>query len=418
MLLFTLPVNAQDASPLRDFTSTTGKKVKAKFIRAEGDNVILQNTSGKDFNIPLSALSEEDQLFIKKTITDKDNKEEEKEVINTSTPDLDLLYPQGEVVGPIDTGVESNYYLYLPKSLKKDRLAPLLFFTHSGGGKRPTALKNLAVAAEMLGWAMALSVESSNNNTTKIRNTGHSKNCMDHIFKNLPADPDRIIYTGISGGAATAYKNTEVRSAVGIIPNVGYIPHETKPRVDYTYAIGGGSDYNRYSTAYAAAIQKKSGFHRMFAGGHGAAPTDFRIDGMFWIQCKYMQKEYKNVKDELDDFTTRAVNWLQQMSKTEPMRSYSNCMILKEFVPLPKNQTAQLDVLIKELESDPKNILYHEGLLEINELSSKYLDPGRNPGSLKNHSDKDSAKQAEKLLSKYSDIPKIKEVLEFIKKKT
>ena len=79
-------------------------------------------------------------------------------------PATDLPHPQGEVVGPIDTGEGAKYFLYLPKTLKKNQKAPLLFYTNSGGGNKAN-LNSITEGAELCGWIMAISVESKNQNT-------------------------------------------------------------------------------------------------------------------------------------------------------------------------------------------------------------------------------------------------------------
>ena len=57
-------VRAQDARKLRTWTDSTGtRKVQARFIELDGENVVLQRQDGKQVRVPLERLSNADRAF-------------------------------------------------------------------------------------------------------------------------------------------------------------------------------------------------------------------------------------------------------------------------------------------------------------------------------------------------------------------
>ncbi len=289
----------------------------------------------------------------------------------------------------------------------------MLFYTHSGGAKKPKLIEVLTDAADLLGWVMAISVESRNKGT---KNGMHVTNCLEHIFETLPVDEDRIHYTGNSGGAARAFLNTKLKKAYGVMPNVGYIPFGTEPSSKVAYVLGGGKDYNRYASAIAASKFGKFGFHRMSPGGHGNnSPAEFYMDGMIWMHCQYM-KAKNPTRAEKADFEASMINWLNELKETNSKRTYSTACILRDVYKISGSNATLNDAIISELSADKNNILYHEGIIDIDELSEKTLQiPG---GSKYGHFCKEAAKYAEKLKSKYSSIKEINDVLDAIISKT
>ena len=421
-MLFISPVlNAFD---LREFTSSDGRKMIAILISSNGDDVVIKTKSGKEFTIPMKSLSKADQLYVTEAIenaeiTPKDDPEGLRSNDQIFSGSLDLALEQGKLIPLVKTPEGSHYSIYIPKSLKKGRLAPLFFYTNSGGGKSGKLLINFKEMAEVLGWVIAISEESSNRNTSGTRNSVHSSRCIAHILETLPVDGDRIIYTGVSGGAATAFHNTVKKRGIAVLSDVAYIPREiSKPKVTYLYAVGGASDYNRYTTAYAANLFKKNGFHHMVPGKHRHSPDECKQDGMLWIQSRFYEDKQSKYKDEAEDFVRHAIIWLKKLSKKDSMRSYANAKVLEKHVKVSSDQAANLGALISHLEQDPLNKLYYEGLLELNELSSKYLDRGKSIGSAYGHINEKAAKAAKKIEAKYADIPVLSQIIKGIQSKS
>ncbi len=414
LLQITMPLSANPTSS-RMWEASTGHKLKASALQVKDGKVHLKKDDGKTIQVPLNKLTEEDQNFLKEhfklsektTLADSSNSE-----ILENPP-----HPLGVISGPIEANGGSTYYVYLPKSLKKNRQAPLLFYTNSGGGK-PNLIKRLTQYADLFGWVFAISVDSSNK-AGWDKNTKNCTNCLEHILSTLPVDEERIHYTGNSGGGAQAFVNTQIKKAYGVMPNVGYIPSGVNARTKVVYGLGGGYDYNRYLTAHAAHQYKKNGFHRMSEGGHSGTPLDHRGDGIFWMHCKFLGKAKSDHSDEAKDFELSTLNWLNQLKSTNPQRAYSNGIFFKEiYAPSGANAKA-LESLLNELKKTETNVLYHEGLLGIDQHSGKYfVEFGEAGGSKFGHTSNSSIKAAEKMQQKYGHIPAINKVLEAIKKKT
>jgi hypothetical protein len=57
---------AAGGSAMQTWTSSDGKVIQAKFIKLDGDNVVIQRADGQTFSVPLSRLSPESQAQAKK----------------------------------------------------------------------------------------------------------------------------------------------------------------------------------------------------------------------------------------------------------------------------------------------------------------------------------------------------------------
>ncbi len=63
------PVSAQSgagAAEYRTFTSQTGKEIRARLMRVDGDQVILRRSAGGEVPVPIAALSLDDQAYVQK----------------------------------------------------------------------------------------------------------------------------------------------------------------------------------------------------------------------------------------------------------------------------------------------------------------------------------------------------------------
>lgn len=394
------------STDIRTFTSSKGKKVRASALELSGDTVKLKNAKGRVFSVKLSALSEEDQNFLKQHFA-KLTAEETSTKIEEDTNSSEITV--GEVQA-VTTPEGSNYYLYVPSTAKLYEAAPLLFYTNANGGKKGL-INGLTEVAEVLGWVVAVSVESKNK-ASREDNLRHSKNCILHIMGKHAIDKDRIHYTGYSGGGALASYNTHQFKAFGIMPCAAYLPMEAKKvKAEVAYFITGAQDYNRYISAKGASDFKRDGYHRIFKGNHHNPKAIYRADGMLWMHCKYLAKK-KVGSSEKSQLTKRTVNWLKLMKSSDPERAYHNALVLKEVV-----DSSELDSLIATLGDSEKNKLYAAGIDEINDLAKKTMSQ-LGQGSRRKHTDSSTSKAANKLKSKYKANSRIVEILEGLTKKT
>lgn len=330
-------------------------------------------------------------------------------------PSAGLPCAQGKVVGPIEDGSGSSYFLYIPKSLPADRKIPLLFYTHSGGGSAGL-LQEIVEGAELTGWIMAVSVQSKNELIVEDC-VKYSKNSIEHIRKTLPVDENRIYFTGNSGGGAQAFRNATRINACGVMPNVGYIPSDCSAPSCDCFIMNGGWDYNRYPSAYARKNIGKAAIHRFYDGGHGKAPDWLMVEGMVWLEGRYLTKKGRRVPEEQQFYEQSMISWINGLKQAEPYRAYYWAQFLQNELELSSENSAAVDELVRTLGNDENNRLYAEGINAIDELSLKTLSKF-GAGSLHKHSDKSIVAACDKLLEQHKDVPLIGETLEALQKPT
>jgi len=327
----------------------------------------------------------------------------------------DLPHVQGKVVGPVDDGTGSSYFLYLPKSLPTERKVPLLFYTHSGGGSA-RLLTEIVEGAELTGWIMAVSVQSKNGLFIEDC-VKYSRNSIEHILKTVPVDKNRIYFTGNSGGGAQAFHNAASIGSCGIMPNVAYLPYDLATPHSDCFILNGGWDYNRYPSAYARKKIGRAAIHRFFDGGHGKAPDWLMVEGMVWLQGRYLAKKGHRVPEEQQFYEQSMVRWMNELKQTEPYRAYYWALFLKNELSLSSENRAAVDELVQTLGKDETNRLYAEGLAAIDEFSLNTLSKF-GEGALRKHSDQSVVAACDKLLERYKDVPLIGATLAALRKPT
>lgn len=399
--LFALPTES------RSWTATNGKTVEGKVLSIEGGKAMLERADGGKVPVPLSVFTEKDLKFLQehfKIVLPKPGDP----IRSEARPAEGLAHPLGKAVGPISAGAGSSYFVYLPKSLKQGRAAPLIFYTNAHRGGAGTVM-SLVEAAELCGWIIGASVESCND-AGLPSNLKVSQAAVTHIIKTLPVDPKRVYFTGNSGGAATAMANTASIQSAGAMPNVGYIPNGyTPPKGDY-FVLGGGMDFNRYTTALMAKKLGKNAVHRMNPGGHGGTPNWQMIDGIIWLNMRRLVVERSRNAGDAMDFEASLIDWMNSKKNAEPHRVYSTARLMKDDYQLRGANQAIVDKLISELGADKKNVLYHEGLAVIDKISEDTMaDLGG--GSQMGHVNEKTKKAAEKEMGRFAGVPVIEGTL-------
>jgi len=397
-----------DGSKIREWLSRDGSsKITASVVRIVGGKVVLKKSGGHEITVPINKLCAEDQAYLEMYSAELARKRRETEQV------VDLPYKQGEVVGPIDAGRRSSYLLYLPESLKNSRKVPLLFFTNHDGGHE-SRLSRLIEGAEINGWIVAMSVESRNDNTDD-----NEKVCtmaVDHILDTLPVDDDRLYFTGNSGGGAQAFINAGSMDGCGVMPSIAYLPSQIDPPDGDCFILNGAWDFNRYAGARARKKIGKTAIHRIVPGGHSDAPGWIMVDGMAWMQGRYLAKRGKKHPAERMDYENSVLDWIGRLKESEPHRAYYWALFLRDELKGSSVKKAVIEALIEELGKDRLNTLYVEGLNEIDQLSLEHLAKPKNPyhGII----DSEVVEACQELLVKYSGVPVIEETLEALCNKT
>ncbi len=401
-MLLSCLAHAAPPTETRNWKSTSGTNLEAKATGLEDETAIFEAAGGRIVKVPLDKLAVEDRELLRKHF--------EADAPDSGTT-AELAHPLGQVVGPIDAD-GSNYHVYLPTSLKAGRTYPLLFYTSSGGGNDGT-VRTLVEGAELSGWIVACSVESKNGGTD---NSGHSKRCVEHIRKSLPVNPDRIYFSGNSGGARQAFMNgVQLRGAGCLALIAGAQPGEIKKGRHYFF-ISGAYDYNRSGTAFSYEEERRGSAFRFHPGGHGNGPGWLVTEGIVWLEAQSQRKSTQGPAKL--EFETRVLTWLEKLASSEAHRAAWWCAFFKETGFSSANQ-GRLKTLHAKLAAVPENAAYIEGIADLEDFAAKVLvkEPRFSPDCF-DHTSPAIQKAADKLLEKHSTTPWVKEVLEGIKKNT
>lgn len=396
---------------LRIWTAADGSSsLKAAMENVNGGEVVLRKNDGRKVSVPIDKLCEADQKYIQ-----EHNKESAQDETSASVEKPNLPHEQGKVVGPIEASSDSHYFLYIPNSLKSGQEVPLLFFTHSMGGSS-RLLDQIKKGAELTGWIMAISVESKNGEDIED-NKSSSKRAVKHLIKTLPIDDDRLYFTGNSGGAAMAFYNYDNLDGYGLMPNIGYNPGVPVPDGD-CFFINGAYDYNRYTSAVARKKVGKTAIQRYFNGGHNDAPGWIMVEGMVWLEGRYLAKKGKREPLVQLEYENSVIQWITELTKDEPWKAYYWAQFLEEELKLSTQNASKVRELARTLGVVRRNKLYVEALEELDEFSVNELS-SFGSGALFEHSDPHLVSECEDMLEKYVSVPPIKEILTaFCNKKT
>lgn len=392
----------------REWVSTAGTKVIGAAQSLKAGIVLLKLGDGRELAVPLDKLSASDREFLTDHFGEESNTAEATGSGATFVTE-GLAQQIGQVVGPIDAGEGSHYFLYIPKSLRKDRLAPLMHVNDSGGGNA-RSVKGFIEGAEICGWVLAASVESKNGNSVG-QNFQFAKKNVAHITGSLPVDPERIYFTGGSGGGAMSFYNAAMLPGAGSMPQIGYIPENAVPKKGDHFVCGGATDYNRYTSANAVQAIGKRAIHRLYVAGHGGAPEWLRTEGILWLNGRHLadNKRSSGLAVESLDYEAAMIDWIGKLSSTEPHRAYYWCVFLRDEYKISGANATLLGAMTAKLSSTPENVSYVKGIEEISKFSEKHYAKVSS-GSQYKHTTPQITKESEKLAAEFAGVPMIDEI--------
>ncbi|MFC7337950.1 SHD1 domain-containing protein [Haloferula chungangensis] len=424
LYLLSLPLFAEPTEE-REWRSTAGTTIKASAMSLAGGEVELKSADGRLLKVPLDKLSDEDQAFLNEHFKQEELEAEAGERGKTKGSSVPIVkdglaQPVGEVSGPIDAGEGSNYFVYVPKTLREGRKAPLMFITGASGGSAGS-VKRYIEAAEVNGQIIAASVESRNGDDHPDGNHEHSKRCVAHLLETLPIDENRVYFTGHSGGGAMSFYNAMRITSAGNMPIIGYAPDQEMNTKGYCYAIGGATDYNRYLTAYARAQYGKRGVHRFVSGGHTNGPDSVGCEGITWLNGRYLGDNAKDaaLANERQDFEASMIDWIKELQGRAEHRAHYWCDFLLNSYEIKGANVAAVEALLNELQANPNNLRYTDGLVELDNFSdSFYADEGEGGGSKFNHTTSRIEKAAEQLAEELAGVPELEELAKQLGEKT
>jgi len=392
------------ATESRTWSATAGSSLEAVVTDVEGGKVLMVRKDGSKLQVPMESLVAADQEFLTQHFK-----------LNERSPSglaplTGLAVEMGKVIDSVQTPTGSKYRLYVPKSLKAGRPAPVLMFTHAGGGKPPGPMESMLEGAELCGWIVAVSLDSRNG-TGGDFNLNHVMACLDHMKATLPVDASRLYFTGNSGGGISACGNAaKIPGALGVIPIIAYYSEDFgfSKEVDY-YWLNGATDYNRTAAAFGRKTMGKKGFHRFFAGGHTSPPNSMMTDAMLWLNARFLAGAGAPQAGAKLDFEGSLIKWLNGLKASEPARALYWASALQTDYKVEPVHRAHVDALVTELGRNPANKLFGEFLADADNFSQDVFAPF-GPGSRSEHATDAITRAANKIAAKYAAHPDLQQI--------
>ncbi len=420
-LLFSNLALSAEPTPSRLWKATSGHTTEGIATHADKVSVTLQLTTGKNVNLPLDKLAPEDREFLAKHFGFELPKEGDPISSNDKPLDASAVpHPIGKVTGPLKASDISNYYIYIPTSLKAGRKAPLLHYNDSSPVS-PVKMNRLVSACEYFGWVLVGSADSKNGNN---QNRQIALDNVTEVKKLGIIDPARIYFTGNSGGGATSWMNCQAQEAAGTIPMNAYLPgfDEYQYKKGHHYVVGGASDFNRYASAYAASRFEGTAVYRPYPGAHTPPKPEavwIYEDAISWLTMRYlMTKERdKSFQNERLDFESSMIRMIQDHTqKGNPHLAYHLCQKLIEDYKISGPNAAIVTKLHSSLKSDQEHVLFHKALTDIHDFAIKNFIEEK--GTYQGPSFPEHNKKIDTLLETYKGIPFIDETLNGLKAAT
>jgi dienelactone hydrolase len=409
----------------REWTAISGHKTMARALSTTSTVVTLELEPGKSVQLGLDKLIPADREFLLNhfhikaapaAAADEPQRSGEAAIEQANAP-----HPLGQITGPIKSAPGSSYHIYVSKSLKQGRKAPLLHFNGAGGYQAHLVQRYLR-GIERFGWIMVASVESKNATHGAV-NLKHAANNIARMKESPLVDPDRIYFTGHSGGGAMSWWNAANLNAAGTMPVMSYIPPEAKISKGHHFVLIGATDYNRYHSGLAAATFKNDAFLRAYPGGHAyPSPAEGHIfdEGIAWLTAKYLEKNSRN-KDyaaERLDFESAMLDWIKELTPTNPHQAYHLTHLLSDTYRITGKNAAILLTMQSKLAAEASHKTYRAGIEEIHQFGVETLSNVSLADSTKGHLSKDVSNKAQRLAKKYEGIPFVEETFVELAKPT
>ncbi len=391
----------------REWQATSGHKTEARALSATATSVMLELTSGKTVTLPLDKLVPTDRETILTHFKIEPPKlGDPVRSGDTPLPGAGLDYAIGEITGNVESAPGSHFHIYLPKTLKKGRPAPVLHFNNAGA-VQPAGLNPYIPACERFGWILVGSAESKNGLAAGA-NLGFATANIKMLRENPLVDPERIYFTGNSGGGAQSWENCAALKGAGTMPNIGYIPHEVKITKGRHFITGGARDYNRYLSAQAASRFPKDAVYRAFPGGHsGVSEKWITEEGIAWLTAKYLSEKSKDpaFAGQRLDFEAAVIDWMTELSGDMPHLAYHIGMMMQDIYGVSGNNGKIIAGKVTELAKDTQNLRFSAGLEAIHDFGIKSMaDEGSGGGSAFNSSVPAISRKAAALAGEYAGV--------------
>lgn len=310
---------------MRTWTSNVGSTIEAELRTFSAGKVTLITESGKEIELALSALSDQDQAFIQ----EEELKAKEEARKNAGTEIIGIAAVPGQISQAIQCdGSEWSYHAYLPKGFHMAQKWPVCFVMSAGGGRSGNLLKRYIKAAERFGVILIGSVESKNG----FQKSQAAVEAMaKDVYKRFPVEEKFALASGMSGGSRMSYLLSECNENVvgvlacgsgsGVYPdNEAYRESKLRPGT-YVYSLVGTNCFNRTGTFKS---HKAFGDHcrlRFFPGKHVWANDDLIEEGVARILGELILKNKKLVTYE-EEYLMALAQLVSDLEEETPWESH------------------------------------------------------------------------------------------------
>ena len=397
--VLTLPGRTQEAEELRLWKSRVGSELRAKAVKIEGDNVILEELTGKRRTVAIDKLSDEDQEYLREhpTLGSEDADQ-------FAGGDLDLepleapLPERGSISEEIscENRTSWSYYLYLPETYTTKRKWPVMYVMDPGGGSSGS-LKRYVEGGRRNQFVLAMSKQSRN----YFDKSSDAVNAMvKDVEKRVSIDGKRRYASGNSGGARMAYWLAGKHTCAGLLPCSAGGSARSKTIV---YSLLGTNDFNRWGIMSShERMRNRHNQVRFFPGNHDWAKSELIAEGMSYLNGKFLQSQSKMEADQRA--FARAV-WETVDADADPGRAFEWADFFANDFPGAPEMKAEASKVFSTLERDSRAELHARGKREVERFAKKHFATGDPSDYLRDTEVPSRDRAAMKLAEEYASTP-------------
>ncbi len=264
-----------------------GKTLEAEYVSQNTEEkTVTISANGKEFTLPADTFAETDASFLEQQAA-------------AETERKKLEQPIGEAISESHShpdAVVKTWHSYLPATYRPAGDPSPVCFVYSAGGNARGVMDKITRVSDELGWVL-IGIDTYKNNIAekpegKKRMIDDSKIIVETALEQFNIDPDRVVFSGMSGGAWWSYHSTHAvyPKAKGVLAFGGWLynEHDMPYPKDLAIAMVNGES-DKGATSWedrdSDALKRRKADVKIFRfpGGHVVAPPDVALEAARWI---------------------------------------------------------------------------------------------------------------------------------------